>query len=175
MKYKLRREVGVQADVVADELKRINEKYQGVDPRDVVTEAEPVDAPLHPAFTWNDQKAAYRYRLYEARNLIRAVHVVDEATGEDLGCEFVRVTTGGDDEDDDSAQTKYLPRATVVADKDLFESAIRGLIEKLKGAERSLSDLEKEASRLKGKPKARAVRQASQAVRTAHEALAEAV
>lgn len=44
-------------------------------PEAVVTAAEPPDHPLHHHFTWNDEEAARRYRIVQARRLIRVVRV----------------------------------------------------------------------------------------------------
>jgi hypothetical protein len=40
---------------------------------DVVAAARPEKSPLHRFFTWDDTEAAERYRIYEARNLLRCV------------------------------------------------------------------------------------------------------
>lgn len=44
----------------------------------VLDEATNKRSPLHKYFTWNDQKAAHKWRLEEARRLIRSVEVVIE-------------------------------------------------------------------------------------------------
>jgi hypothetical protein len=49
----------------------------------VVEEARPIDAPLHPAFEWRDDRAAHLYRLDQARHLIRAL-VITPDTGESV-------------------------------------------------------------------------------------------
>lgn len=134
MKYVIRYGIGVSADVAGNELARINAERGGVTPALVVDEARPNDAPLHPAFTWDNAKAAELYRLDEARNLIRAVHI-QEDDGTDKGSAFVRV-------DVVDQPGVYLPVAQVVADPDLFASAVRALVDKLEQAKRSLIDLE---------------------------------
>jgi tRNA A37 N6-isopentenylltransferase MiaA len=44
----------------------------------LVEQAKPKDAPLHKEFTWNDSKAAEKWRLNEARYLVKAIEVVHE-------------------------------------------------------------------------------------------------
>lgn len=45
-------------------------------PDAVVEAASEPDSPLHPCFEWDDTEAAARYRLDQARTLIRSVRVV---------------------------------------------------------------------------------------------------
>jgi hypothetical protein len=46
----------------------------------VVGDASDPDSPLHAYFDWNDANAAHRYRLEQARRLIRSVKLVVETT-----------------------------------------------------------------------------------------------
>ena len=126
--YKLRRAVGVPAEVAGSELDRINEKRNGLRPVEVVEEARPKRAPLHPAFEWDDKSAAQEHRLWQARNLIRAVHVIDEK-GNDTGSAFVHVTIYEDDEEEE--QRVYRDVREVVVSADLFTSAVGELQQKL--------------------------------------------
>lgn len=68
---------GVNAEIAGVELERIRESNEGVlRPRDVVEESRPEAAPLHPAFEWNDERAAELYREDQARRVIRSLVVV---------------------------------------------------------------------------------------------------
>lgn len=59
---------------LAEILKDIQKKHEGVlKPSDVVAFAEPNDSPLHGWFEWDDEKAGEKYRLEQARALIRTV------------------------------------------------------------------------------------------------------
>lgn len=138
MKYTLKRSIGVDAQAAGEELERINEKHSGLHPEHVVKESKPKTATLHACFTWDDAKAGEQWRLQEARGLIRCVHVVSE-DGEDQGAAFVNVSVV--DPEDESSSHAYLPVGTVVADADLFASAVSGLTAKMAGIKRSLSDL----------------------------------
>lgn len=140
MKYKLRRSVGIPAETVVNEFERINSECGGVTAEVVLDEARPEEAPLHPAFLWDDTEAAERYRLWQARDLVRAVHIVDDE-GEDRGSAYVRVVTI----DDEEIGSVYKPVAEVVSNPSLFASALRELRNKLAGAKRAISDLEREA------------------------------
>ena len=88
IRYKLRRGCRVEAEVVAEELERIYAAHGKITPRILVDEAR--SGPLHPAFTWDQARAADLRRLDEARSLIKSVHIVGE-NSEDLGCAFVHV------------------------------------------------------------------------------------
>jgi hypothetical protein len=58
---------------VISELQRIASLSNGVLlPEKVVEEAEPETSPLHSKFCWDNDKAAREYRIFQARNLIRA-------------------------------------------------------------------------------------------------------
>ena len=48
----------------------------------VVEAARETTSVLHPYFEWDDSKAAARYRLAQARQLIRTIFVHEERTGE---------------------------------------------------------------------------------------------
>jgi hypothetical protein len=69
----------VNAQVAGERLAEIREENGGhLTPADVVEDARPEDAPLHPEFTWDDEVAAENWRQDEARRLIRSVEVVVE-------------------------------------------------------------------------------------------------
>ena len=66
---------GVKPEVAAHELAKIR-KVHGKSASAVLDAARPDEAPLHPAFEWDDSVASEQFRLIQARNLIRAVQVV---------------------------------------------------------------------------------------------------
>lgn len=69
---------------VVNELKRIAAKNGGVLKAEcVVAEARDPDSPLHDSFDWNDTEAASKWRLHQARNIIRvAVEYINTGKGE---------------------------------------------------------------------------------------------
>jgi hypothetical protein len=60
--------VPISVSIAAEELERIR-KGRGdfYQPQDIVNESRPAHALLHPAFEWNDDVAAKRYRVDQAR------------------------------------------------------------------------------------------------------------
>jgi len=56
------------------ELRRISTENEGkLRAEDVVEAAKPEDSPLHDRFDWNDATAGHKFRLMQARQLIRVV------------------------------------------------------------------------------------------------------
>lgn len=67
------------AQTVGDELERIRTRHNGrLESEMVVDAAREKDAPLHDAFEWNDFVAADKYRLEQAKYLIRSIEIVIE-------------------------------------------------------------------------------------------------
>ncbi len=76
--YKWRAHAGVPipAQVAGEELERIRTVNNGrLAQETVVEEARDKKSPLHPAFEWNDRKAAHQYRLSQAGYVIRMLSV----------------------------------------------------------------------------------------------------
>ena len=81
-KWKAHANFGIPAQVAGEELERIRTERKGrLIPAVVVDEARPEEAPLHPAFEWDDAVAAEQYREGQARNLIRHVTVTVQGSG----------------------------------------------------------------------------------------------
>jgi hypothetical protein len=59
-------------DPIVAELKRIAQDQDGIlDPQYIVDSARDPESPLHSRFDWEDSSAAEKWRLHQARNLIR--------------------------------------------------------------------------------------------------------
>jgi hypothetical protein len=87
---------------VTKELKRIAAAHGGeLQPKTVVDAARFKTSVLHHYFDWNDSSAAEKYRLWQARMLIRVlVSYVETSDGERVPCRvFVSLTP---DREDDS-------------------------------------------------------------------------
>jgi len=72
----------VTADAVA-ELNALAGRSGKLTPEQVIEAAEDESSPLHGCFTWDDTEAAAKWRIEEARELIRSVHIeitVEERT-----------------------------------------------------------------------------------------------
>jgi hypothetical protein len=64
----------------------------------LVEQAKPKDAPLHKEFTWGDKAAAAKWRLQEARYLVRSIEIVHEKSPPTRAWENVTVTVEQDPE-----------------------------------------------------------------------------
>jgi hypothetical protein len=62
----------VKAQIVGDHLAKLN----GFGAEQIVEEASSEDSPLHPCFEWDDSEAAQKYRIEQARYLIRSIEEV---------------------------------------------------------------------------------------------------
>lgn len=68
--------------LIAEELARLGSKGDGIlYPEDVVRAAKSTKSPLHNHFDWNDGVAAEKWRLEQARRLIRVYVTVIDADG----------------------------------------------------------------------------------------------
>lgn len=128
---------GVPAQVAGERLAALrDEKGDGFTPRDVVDDARPDDAPLHPVFEWNDAVAADEFRLTQARFLIRSVVLVREDTNPErpqLVRAFVSTSGVSDEEmaaEGDAAaplppQRMYAPVGAVMQHRERRERLLR--------------------------------------------------
>ena len=62
----------------------------------LVEQAKPKDAPLHKEFTWNNSEAASKWRLQEARYLVRSIEIVHENSPPTRAWEAVTITIDQD-------------------------------------------------------------------------------
>jgi len=128
----------IDAQTAGEELARITEQHGGLTAAVVVDESRPDDAPLHPAFEWNDAVAAELHRQHQADALIKAVQVVREKN-EPNEPVFVKVRSA----------RNYQPVEKVVKRLDLFEEAFRDACERLSEAEAALHQLVSISARLR--------------------------
>src|SRR5690349_9243368 len=64
-----------QQKAARDRLAELEEEHGKLTANIVVADAEKRDSPLHSYFEWDTRKAAQRYRLMQARALIRSVRI----------------------------------------------------------------------------------------------------
>lgn len=103
----------MSADAIKVELEKIRSANLGLlRPADVVKFAKNPKTALHSKFTWDDGEAAYQYRLWQARQVIRyVVNVVGPES------EVVRVYASiQEDRNDDGG---YRTLASIMSDEDM--------------------------------------------------------
>lgn len=74
---------GVDPHVAVEEIKRLQELHGVITADILVKEASNVNSVLHPAFEWDDKKAAAHYRLQQARVLLNNIQVTTVRDGEE--------------------------------------------------------------------------------------------
>lgn len=119
----------VDAQTAGNELQRIYERDGVIEPETVVEESENPSAPLHSCFEWDDEKAAHKYRITQAQNIIRAIVVVDEAKQPETRA-FVNV------------QREYHPVSVVVRNPEKREILLQNALNELRWFERKYHTLQ---------------------------------
>lgn len=150
MKYEYRtiKVKGVPAKAAYAELERIREK-RGITAKNVLDESRPKNAVLHPAFTWDDKRAAEEHRLWQARQLVRSVVVVSSEGDRDPV--YVHVQAQAPDNAPGAGGGGGVGPGTyervdvVVESPYLFERALSELRAKLQSAVQSVHELERAA------------------------------
>lgn len=138
---------GVPADLAGAELSRIAGEHGHITSRMVVDEARPDDAPLHPAFEWDNDIAGERYRLHQASTLVRAVVVVppeEEDVSEHRAFVLAAVA--------DEPRPVYVAAADVIASPEMFADALARLERRLGEARQSVRELRELAEHAGGEP-----------------------
>lgn len=128
----------VTPEVVGQELQRIHEEEGTLKPQFVVNAARPEEAPLHPAFEWNDLVAGERYREVQARSLIKTVQIQSSEDSQPRDPVYVNVSR---------QDSSYEPIAKVVNTPDLFEAAFSQVCGRLNAAQQALQELQRIARR----------------------------
>lgn len=119
----------VDAQTAGNELQRIYERDGVIEPETVVLESQTPSAPLHSCFEWNDEKAAHKYRIAQAQNIIRAIVVVDEAKQPETRA-FVNV------------QREYHPVSVVVRNPEKRDILLQNALNELRWFERKYNTLQ---------------------------------
>ena len=153
----------INSQDAGEELERIREITGKLKPEDVVANAKSEQSPIHHAFEWDDSEAGEKYRVFQARNLIRAVRVVKESRCDDAPA-FVSVVK--------VKETYYQSAEIAVQNIDEFQSAVELLAKKLEGAKKAIDDLRRMAEE-RGDKTASLIAIASQALATANSAISQ--
>lgn len=74
----------VKAETVGNFLTKLSEKEEEITPKKLVDIARNPKCPIHKCFEWNDTKAAEKYRLDQARNILSCVKIKFITNGKPL-------------------------------------------------------------------------------------------
>lgn len=81
--------------VIGEALAKIADEKNGeLTPQAVLDAARIKTSPLNPHFEWNDSVAAEKYRLDQARNLIRIVRVEDDTAEDGTSPAYISINDG---------------------------------------------------------------------------------
>jgi len=107
-------------------------------PRIVIEEARPVDSPLHNAFEWDDTKAAARYRILQAQELIRSIKITECDKEPVKVTMFVNLSS---DRTDSSENNGYRSILDIKDCPDLMDVAVNDALQALEGVRRKFDFL----------------------------------
>lgn len=113
-----------QAQRYGERMEALAEEGNGsVTPHMVYEDAKKKRSPLHDYFEWDDSAAADAFRLNQARELLRFVHVV--VTRENGAEEEVRAFHNVViEKDEDTAERTYAPLARVLSEEELRKQVV---------------------------------------------------
>lgn len=84
---------GVDVNLVVDELSKLQNLHGAITPDLVVKAARPKKSILHNLFEWDENKAAYNWRLQQARMLMNNIQVVIISDGQPREISVYEVTS----------------------------------------------------------------------------------
>lgn len=138
---------GVEAQVVGEEIARILERDGKLETTTIVDEARPKNAPLHPAFEWDNSIAGEQWRLQQARQLAKSTEVVKE--GEEPIPQLVHVRAVSSEE-----PGYYQNTMVAIKNPDEWAMVLQELRGKVAGVVKSVEVLERLAERKPRKTRA---------------------
>lgn len=124
------------SEAINKEIQRIYDRDGEVRPTVVVKESRPKDAPLHANFEWNNKRAGEKYRLIQARNIIRVAVIVTSDSDEPKPMMHIPV---------DKGEGSYKPTTEIVKSIDEYTRALHQAQMTLAAARRAIEDLESAA------------------------------
>jgi len=143
--YTIEGRVKGDPQVIGEELERLR-ATSDLTAETVVKAARNAKSPLHGEFVWDDTKAAHRYRLVQARTLVRSVKVIKEGRVPTSHYVHVRSLSSSGKP---ARSGRYEPIETVVFSIDEYQQALSDLQAKLTAAATAVHELQEAAGRTK--------------------------
>lgn len=75
----------------ADEIMEICEELESATPRQILEKAKDSNTELHKCFTWDDSEAAEKWRIEEAKAVVRNLKIVEQEPGKEPEVTQIRV------------------------------------------------------------------------------------
>lgn len=88
----------LDAQLIGSEIERLEAEHQHkLTPEEIVRAAKTERSPLHTIFEWDNQRAADRYRIEQARHLVSLIDVIITKPDQTEGAVRAFVSVSGDD------------------------------------------------------------------------------
>ena len=127
-----------EAQVIGKILNKIEEENGKIVPKALVDESKDTSSPTHRFFEWNNTKAAEKFRLHQAKNIINHVEieiVSAEVPGGTIRLRaFQPIVIGG--------KRGYSASANVVSNEDYARQVVDRLVNMIEGRTRELQAFE---------------------------------
>lgn len=99
--------------------------------KDLVDESRQEEAPLHPAFEWDDSIAGERWREHQAGHIIRAI-ITRETPKQEPTRAFFHITTG---------KSSYVPISVIVNSPDSYEMLLQQATKEFQAYQRKYKNI----------------------------------
>ena len=109
-------------DKTAQLIGALVESSPDMTPLDFVNAARPVSSPLHSLFDWDDDAAAEKYRVWQARQHISHLHIIVRMDGKDSSTRAAHSVVV--QLDDDTSARRYVSSVKIATDADLRKQVI---------------------------------------------------
>ena len=119
-----------KVQIIETELRSIWETSGRLEPTEVVTLAADPEHPLHPMFEWDDTEAARRYRLGQARAMIRSVRI-NVVTADNGNVDDFKIRAWVSARAAGTGQSGYLPEDEVRMRPEQRDRVLRQMVREL--------------------------------------------
>ena len=124
---------GADAQKVYEEIMELCDDLESASPKDILEKARGEETELHKCFTWNDSVAAERWRVHEARLIVRQLVIKEEEVPKDRP--EVRLFYKTDSE------SGYKPTELIVTKQDEYKELLKRAYAELQAFKRKYSML----------------------------------
>jgi hypothetical protein len=131
----------VPAQIVGEEIQRITVQNGGcIKPHNIVAHAQAVTSPIHRCFEWNNKLAAEKYRIEQAKYMLRSIVVVQQVPDDEPLLVRAFVSIKKNDE------PVYTSIHRAVNDPEQWEFVLASAYEELKAWRQKYKDLQQFAN-----------------------------
>lgn len=129
----------IKAEIAGKVLHKLEVRYGHIHPQIIVDEARNPKNPLHGQFMWNDREAAEKYRLDQARDMLRSIRIIQYSSSgkAEKQIAYVNVSiasesAGGVESEGEDVST-YMAVPIVTASENLYSQVLQQAISMLSG------------------------------------------